>query len=73
MAALKPPPLRTPMVDKNGLPTPEWAAFLRDFYARAGGLQAQPQSQVLGLIEALQDRCTALEAETDGLGVGRQL
>lgn len=68
-----PIPYKIPVADAGGYLSQAWSAWFRELYTRIGGSSASTNSQLLALIENLQDDVTALEAQTAALNQGRQL
>jgi len=70
---LPPVPYLAKMVDDNGRCTPQWAAFFRELWNRAGGGTGQSTTQLEATAASLATSITTLQGEIDDLGKGRAL
>lgn len=71
--ALPPIPIRTPMVDQNGMISPAWLALVREIYNRVGGSVSSSNATLATQATMIDGRVTALESEVQGIGIGRAL
>ena len=55
------PPHKAQIVDKNGVPTPEFQRWLNELYVRVGGKLAPSNLQIETEIDDFETRITALE------------
>ena len=80
---LGPPPYQTPMTDKNGIIQGIWISWIKQLYVRVGQAVAPSNSVITtssSSITVIQSNITtlntnliAVQAQADGLSVGRQL
>lgn len=68
--SLPPIPYKTRLVDSAGIITPQWAALMREMFARVGGTQAPSNTQLNTTLENIQEDITALEADVSDLNQG---